>query len=99
MTGIHLMRTGHIEANLLRLNEVFRLPYLQPLIDRKLAGPEQSFLPDADIDFHQAEYGRLRQVLEEAFETSSLPTTSAKPQLNELLLRLRMKEPAFAKKG
>jgi hypothetical protein len=90
LTGIHLMRTGRIEANLLRLNEEFGLPYLQPLIDRKLAGPEQSFLPDADIDFHQAEYTRLRQVLQEAFETSSLPeTTSAKPQLNDLLLRLR----------
>lgn len=90
LTGIHLMRTGRIEANLLRLNEEFQLPYLQPLIDRKLAGPEQSFLPDADIDFHQIEYARLRQVLEEAFDRSSLPeTTSAKPQLNDLLLRLR----------
>lgn len=90
LTGIHLMHTGQIEANLLRLNQEFRLPYLLPLIDRKLAGPEQCFLAEADVEFHQAEYTRLRQVLEEAFEISSLPAiTIAKPQLNDLLLRLR----------
>lgn len=90
LTGIHLMRTGRIEANLLRLNEEFGLPYLQPLIDRKLAGPEQSFLAEADIEFHRTEYGRLRQMLDEAFEASTLPeATKAKPQLNDLLLRLR----------
>ena len=38
VTGIHLMRTGEVEANLSRLNETFRLPYIADLIDRKLAG-------------------------------------------------------------
>src|SRR5512133_2596983 len=28
LTGIHLMRTGEVEANLLTLNQEFRLPYL-----------------------------------------------------------------------
>ncbi len=28
LTGIHLMRTGRIEANLLALNQEFRLPYI-----------------------------------------------------------------------
>ena len=27
LTGIHLMRTGEVEANLVRLNEVAKLPY------------------------------------------------------------------------
>lgn len=90
LTGIHLMRTGRIEANLLRLNDEFRLPYLQPLIDRKLSGPEQSFLPDDDVGFHQSEYLRLQNGLEEAFRASPLPeATPAKPLLNEILLRLR----------
>ena len=41
-TGIHLMRTGQVEANLVRLNEIFRNPCISDLIARKLAGPEKS---------------------------------------------------------
>src|SRR6185436_6782122 len=39
LTGIHLMRTGVIEANLVTLNQEFKLPYIPELIARKLAGP------------------------------------------------------------
>src|SRR5213080_941355 len=56
LTGIHLMRTGDVEANLLRLNEEFRLPYISDLVARKLAGPEQSALEEADMPLFQAEY-------------------------------------------
>src|SRR5688572_32487603 len=35
LTGIHLMRTARIEANLVTLNEEFRLPYLPELIQKK----------------------------------------------------------------
>ena len=35
LTGIHLMRTGEIEANLVTLNEDFRLPYIGDLVARK----------------------------------------------------------------
>ncbi|MBI3973949.1 MAG: nucleotidyltransferase domain-containing protein [Chloroflexi bacterium] len=91
LTGIHLMRTGEVEANLVRLNEEFRLPYVPELIARKAAGPEQAMLDDADVAFHEAEYHRLRQELEDAFQASSLPEgPSARPALNELLVRLRM---------
>ena len=38
LTGIHLMRTGEVEANLVTLNEEFRLPYIADLVARKLAG-------------------------------------------------------------
>src|SRR5207248_2644211 len=60
LTGIHLMRTGEVEANLVTLNEEFRLPYIGDLVARKLAGPETSKLKDADIAFHESEYQRLR---------------------------------------
>jgi predicted nucleotidyltransferase len=90
LTGIHLMRTGEVEANLLKLNDVYRLPYIDELVRRKLAGPEQSSLPDADLAFHRAQYERLRGELQAALESSSLPEgPSAQPQLNDLLLRLR----------
>ncbi|MEI8197387.1 MAG: nucleotidyltransferase domain-containing protein [Phycisphaerae bacterium] len=91
LTGIHLMRTGEVEANLLHLNEEFQLPYVQDLVACKLAGPEKSRLPDANMAFHEAEYQRLVRELESAQEASSLPETpSARPALDDLLVRIRL---------
>jgi predicted nucleotidyltransferase len=41
LTGIHMMRTGSVEANLVNLNEEFRLAYIPELIDQKIHGAEQ----------------------------------------------------------
>ncbi|MCL1475218.1 DNA polymerase beta superfamily protein [Argonema antarcticum] len=91
LTGIYLMQTGVLEANLVLLNESFKLPYIADLIARKLEGVEKSVLEDADIAFHQVEFERLRGELEAAFQSSILPEApSAKAELNELLVRLRM---------
>ena len=85
------MRTGEVEANLVRLNEEARLTHVTDLIARKLAGPEQCVLDDSDMGFHQREYGRLRGELEASFQASRLPdATSARPALNDLLVRLRL---------
>jgi predicted nucleotidyltransferase len=91
LTGIHLMRTGVIEANLVRLNEAANLPHVADLVARKLAGPEQSTLSDDDVAFHRREYDRLRVELEEAHKVSRLPEVpSARPALHDLLVRLRL---------
>jgi predicted nucleotidyltransferase len=93
LTGIYLMQTGVVEANLIHLNEHFKLPYIPDLIARKLGGGEQSTLPDVDIAFHQSEYERLTKALETAAETTTLPALpTAKDALNDLLLRLRLAE-------
>jgi predicted nucleotidyltransferase len=90
LTGIHLMQTGVVEANLVTLNQAFRLSYVDDLVARKLAGPEQSTLSDEDVEFYRSEYERLRGLLQQAYEASALPElASAKPALNDLLLRLR----------
>jgi predicted nucleotidyltransferase len=90
LTGIYLMESGEIEANLLKLNERYKLPYVDDLVARKLSGPEKSALPHADLAFHQSEYDRLRGELQSAFERSTLPeTSSAQPALNDLLVRIR----------
>src|SRR5438552_12470022 len=73
LTGIHLMQTGDVEANLVRLNEGFRLPYIPELIERKVSGSEKARLEKADVEFHQRECERLRAELERAFGESSLP--------------------------
>ena len=92
LTGINLMRTGEIEANLIRLNERFDLSYLPELIERKINGAEKGELPGADLNFYRREYKRLVAELEKEQQRSDLPETSdAKADLNDLLIRLRLK--------
>jgi len=95
LTGIHLMRSGRIEANLVTLNEEFRLPYIPDLVARKLAGPEKSKLEDADLAFHESEYQRLRGELQAAHDASRLPempSDGTRAALNDLLVRVRLAE-------
>ena len=92
LTGIWLMRTGEIEANLVKLNESFKLPYIGDLVARKLSGPELSKLADADVTFYESEYNRLRAELQAAHEASQLPdlpSDQTRSALNDLLVRLR----------
>jgi predicted nucleotidyltransferase len=92
LTGIHLMRTGVIEANLLTLNETFRLSYIADLVARKTAG-ENTTLTDADLVFYQSQYERLRIELQSAFEASTLPEApddTTRNAINALLIRLRL---------
>lgn len=93
LTGIHLMRTGEVEANLVRLNETARLSYIDDLIARKLSGEEKSQLPEADLAFYEGEYNRLVAELEEASKQSILPErASAHDALNDLLVRIRLQD-------
>src|SRR5262249_20265454 len=91
LTGVHLMKTGLIEANLLRLNESARLPYLDDLIERKVTGAEKERLTNADLEFHRREYERLESELKAASENSHLPETPpGRNWLHELLVRMRI---------
>jgi uncharacterized protein len=93
LTGIHLMQTGAVEANLVRLNETARLPYLDELIQRKVASAEKERLTEADLDFHRGEYVRLGEKLQQAHEASGLPEAPrGSAALHDLLLRLRLSD-------
>ena len=90
LTGIDLMRTGQVEANLVKLNETYALPYVPELIDRKLHGGEQGTLNAVDLEFHRSEFQRLRERLEEEHRISALPeSATAGAALNDLLVRIR----------
>ena len=92
LTGIHLMQTGEIEANLVKLNDVFDIKYIPDLIERKITGKEKAILEDADLGFYRGEYEKLVVQLEDAMEKTSLPEeASAKAELNDLLIQLRIK--------
>ena len=91
LTGIHLMRTGEVEANLIHLNETAKLPYLPELVDCKVNGTEAGRLDPADLEFHQREYERLRTELTQACDESRLPETpSGVKALDDLLVRVRL---------
>ncbi|NJL93372.1 MAG: nucleotidyltransferase [Anaerolineae bacterium] len=90
LTGVHLMQSGQVEADLNTLQAIFHLPYLPELIAQKRAGSEADAALELSIDFHTAETGRLFNALEQARDASFLPgSTLCKPALNDLLLRLR----------
>jgi predicted nucleotidyltransferase len=91
LTGIHLMKTGEVETNLVRLNEHFCLPYLDELIARKTGGAEKETIDGADLEFHRAECERLTCDLEHARDTTHLPDApSTREALNDLLIRIRL---------
>jgi predicted nucleotidyltransferase len=91
LTGIYLMRTGEVQANLKLLNEEFKLPYIPELIERKVGGTEKGRLERADLGFHQREYERLRAELEQAHQESKLPEApGGMAALHDLLVRVRL---------
>lgn len=92
LTGIHLMRTGRVEANLVALNEEFRLPFVPDLIERKIHGAEKETLGSNESEFHRREYERLVAQLESEGRESQLPDEPrCRDALNNLLVRIRLK--------
>lgn len=99
LTGIHLVRSGIVEANLEVLNAEHRLPYLTDLIERKRSGEEQVPIQGGDLALYESEYGRLLASLQAARDASPLPEApSARPALDDLLVRIR-KRPGEATSG
>ncbi len=94
LTGIHLMRTGTIEANLVQLNAEARLSHVNDLIAQKTIDCEHSTLTDNAFAFHEREYGRLRTELEAAHHASALAEqTNAAAALDAMLIRIRLAHP------
>lgn len=93
LTGIHLMRSGEINANLVELNEEFRLPYVPDLVARKTGAAEQSTLAAEELLRFDPEFKRLIAQLDRAAEESQLPENPAPmavAALDELLRSVRL---------
>jgi uncharacterized protein len=91
LSGIHLMRTGRVVANVLVLNELVKLPEVQEMVARKRAGAEKMLLDAAELAHHEKVLERLEVALHEAHDESQLPeeptTMSA---LNDWVVKLRL---------
>jgi len=96
LSGIHMMRTGQVNANLPECNAALgpeRLTWVDELIARKVEGGEQRTLSDGDLAFYRREYDRLRERLTVEAERSTLPPAStAKAAMTDLLRRIRVGE-------
>jgi len=73
LTGIHLMQTGEVVANVQVLNERFRLHEIDDLIARKRTGAEKMALEQRDRVQHGTLLDRLERELQDAYEASHLP--------------------------
>ena len=90
MTGIHLLQTGKIEANLPRLNAHFQFTFLDELIQHKVHG-ENIPIDGLDWRFHEEQLAALEASLDSAFEKSQLPAIPDRAMVNEYLVRLRLR--------
>ncbi|HYG75945.1 MAG TPA: nucleotidyltransferase domain-containing protein [Planctomycetota bacterium] len=90
MTGLHLLRTGEVEANILKLNENFKLPFIADLVARKMSGKEKGRLQPEEFSGFLDHARVLEAQLDPAAESSTLPESVQNfSALNEFLLRLR----------
>ena len=98
LTGIHLMETGEVEANLDILNREFNLPFIPELIARKRSGAEHERLEAREMAFFEEQYSTLESRLKESGERTSLPEEPAgRGAVSDLLVRLRMKTTGTAR--
>jgi predicted nucleotidyltransferase len=73
VTGLHLLGTGQLEADLSALAEPYGLAEVLPLIEEKRAGAEKLRLSRREAAQHQADLDRLQLGLDEARDASPLP--------------------------
>ncbi len=91
LTGIHVLTSGEIEANLPLLNETFRLSFVDELIARKRAGTEKEPLGEGEAAQHAAHLDKLELQLHEAYDRSSLPEEpTSVDALDDLVIRTRL---------
>lgn len=73
LTGVHLLRTGVVVADLGLLAPEYGFDEVLQLIERKCATREKVGLPDAESMHFQGGWARLEEALEEALLASQLP--------------------------
>jgi uncharacterized protein len=91
LSGIHLMRTGEVVANITVLNDHFRLSEVDELVRRKRLGAEKMGLDGAEIALHDRRLDLLEAELEQAGVESRLPNEPTTSEaLNDFVVRLRL---------
>jgi predicted nucleotidyltransferase len=91
MTGTHVLRTGVLEANILKLNEHFGLEIIPELIAAKQL--EWSALPEEKLQRCRSEIESLEATMNRAYEESTLPPEpTGVTELSDWLVELRKEQ-------
>ncbi len=91
LTGIHVLRTGTIEAHLGHLIGRCPVPGVTELLARKQTGAEHGALAAGELPPHLAQLARLEADLAAAFESSALPDApTALDALDDFVVRARL---------
>jgi predicted nucleotidyltransferase len=88
LSGIHLLRTGEVEANLPRLADLYGTSFVAELIAQKRQ--EKVAAPGLDWAYHDAQLTELETELDRAFQESSLPENRDRESVNRFLVELRL---------
>ncbi len=90
LTGIHVLETGQIEAQLPVLIEAYSTQGVEELVALKVGGTERQVLDPELVQTHLTRLNDLEQRLDQAFESSSLPeTVNNVAALSDYLVRAR----------
>lgn len=93
LTGIHVLRSGGIEANLPALLGLYPQPGVRELMAAKVK--EKAGIGAADVDAHVKALEALKGTLDENFRSSSLPEEPGRgPDLDRFLVRIRLRDSA-----
>lgn len=88
LTGLHLLRTGEVNANLADLALLYGYPHLLELIAAKR---EEQATVDLPVAEHDAALAALQEKLHQAYETTSLPDKPTNfATLNDFVVRVRL---------
>ncbi len=91
LSGIHLMQTGEVIANIAVLNDRFRMPEIDELVARKRSGAEMMKLDERELERHDALLDRLEAQLAEAHAASQLPEEATTAEaLADFVVQLRL---------
>lgn len=91
LSGIHLMRSGEVVANIAVLRELYRSAAVEELVKRKQDGAEKTPLRPDEIRTHDVHLDALERELEQAYDRSSLPLEpTTVTALEDFVIRLRL---------
>jgi predicted nucleotidyltransferase len=91
LSGVHLLRTGQVEANLQELARHFSLPFLDELIARKRTA-ERLPLEETEWAWHREQLTGLQARLEQEYAASRLPEKAPWEEVDQFLVELRLSE-------
>ncbi len=90
LSGIHVLKTGEIQAHLPTLLEQYPHRRVEGLLEMKINGSEKGPLEDAVLRLHLLKLSEIEQELDLAFSESSLPESVENlPALSDYVVRAR----------